>query len=273
MSTLASPDMQHCIAHQKLEMINCCIRKQQARNELLRQRGIMCDRPPSSADTDSDEFHSAEEDTDGSPARIKNSDLHFYLAPEDEESLLQRGEGPTATKDPRTDASSSDDGEGVASVSPTLKLLGSGSPLRIPVTQSEGPMTEDMMERKLADMTQMGTSTAAAEARIQLQSMSLRSDMSAFKAANPKCCLEDFVRWHSPRDYIETEDGSGGVLSERMREPGNLWHQLWGESEACPVARQRALFDATKEALAAIKYVRHTGPSFGSLFIVNCFLL
>lgn len=254
-------------------MINCCIRKQQARNELLRQRGIMCDRPPSSADTDSDEFHSAEEDTDGSPARINNSDLHLYLAPEDEESLLQRGEGPTATKDPRTDASSSDDGEGVASVSPTLKLLGSGSPLRIPVTQSEGPMTEDMMERKLADMTQMGTSTAAAEARIQLQSMSLRSDMSAFKAANPKCCLEDFVRWHSPRDYIETEDGSGGVLSERMREPGNLWHQLWGESEACPVARQRALFDATKEALAAIKYVRHTGPSFGSLFIVNCFLL
>jgi hypothetical protein len=27
--------------------------------------------------------------------------------------------------------------------------------------------------------------------------------MSAFKAANPGCVLEDFVRWHSPRDWIE----------------------------------------------------------------------
>lgn len=43
----------------------------------------------------------------------------------------------------------------------------------------------------------------------------------------PGCCLEDFVRWHSPRDYVEGEG-----LSERMREPGNLWQQLWRESDA-----------------------------------------
>lgn len=53
------------------------------------------------------------------------------------------------------------------------------------------------------------------------------------KAANPGCILEDFVRWHSPPDWIETEpsteaeslDGSDvsstrGQLSSRMQKEG-----------------------------------------------------
>jgi hypothetical protein len=35
--------------------------------------------------------------------------------------------------------------------------------------------------------------------------------VSAFKAANPAACLADFVRWHSPRDWIAPEEGSGGA--------------------------------------------------------------
>jgi hypothetical protein len=31
----------------------------------------------------------------------------------------------------------------------------------------------------------------------------LLSDMQAFKAANPGCILEDFVRWYSPPDFIQ----------------------------------------------------------------------
>ncbi|MCI32866.1 rab3 GTPase-activating protein catalytic subunit-like, partial [Trifolium medium] len=61
----------------------------------------------------------------------------------------------------------------------------------------------------------------------------LLSDMQAFKAANPGCIWEDFVRWYSPPDWIESDastedscssDGSGseslstrGRLSRRMR--------------------------------------------------------
>jgi hypothetical protein len=127
-------------------------------------------------------------------------------------------------------------------------------------------MTEDMMELKLSHMTEMGTSKKAVEERAQLQSMSLRSDMSAFKAANPQCCLEDFVRWHSPRDYIEKDDGSG-QLSERMCEPDNIWQQLWRDSEPRPVARQRTLFDCTKEALIAIKSVAVHAPRHSTYFI------
>ena len=50
--------------------------------------------------------------------------------------------------------------------------------------------------------------------------------MEAFKAANPGCALEDFVRWHSPRDW--TDDGTElGALSSRMSGDGNIWISLW----------------------------------------------
>jgi hypothetical protein len=50
--------------------------------------------------------------------------------------------------------------------------------------------------------------------------------MESFKAANPHATLEDFVRWHSPRDWVDDGHG-GGKLSARMMEPGNLWQELW----------------------------------------------
>jgi hypothetical protein len=206
--------MRHCLAHQKLEMINCCIRKQQARNELVRRRkaggggggggaggGGSGSGAREGDDSDSDEeFHSADEDDD--------EDELVYLAPDAEKTLLAAGTGGATTNAGSSTATATASGstndaqggvsattippptaaaepEGVAEVSADLVLLGSGEPLRVPVTQSEGPMTEDMMERKLEAMTEMGTSDEAIAARTQMQSTSLRSDMSAFKAANP----------------------------------------------------------------------------------------
>lgn len=53
-------------------------------------------------------------------------------------------------------------------------------------------------------------------------------DMQAFKAANPHAVLEDFVRWHSPKDWIEDSDSNlPGCLSSRMSEPSNIWQELW----------------------------------------------
>jgi hypothetical protein len=73
--------------------------------------------------------------------------------------------------------------------------------------------------------------------------------MQAFKAANPGCVLADFIRWHSPRDWItETENGEAledtqGRLSDRMTEPNNLWQELWVASHPIPKAQQKPLFD------------------------------
>jgi Rab3 GTPase-activating protein catalytic subunit len=46
-----------------------------------------------------------------------------------------------------------------------------------------------------------------------MQSACLLSDMEAFKAANPGCCMGDFVRWYSPRDWVQVEavDDDGNV--------------------------------------------------------------
>lgn len=40
-----------------------------------------------------------------------------------------------------------------------------------------------------------------------MMSASLLSDMESFKAANPNGKIEDFIRWYSPRDWIESEQG------------------------------------------------------------------
>lgn len=89
--------------------------------------------------------------------------------------------------------------------------------------------------------------------RTEMQSLSLRCDMRAFKAANPGCILADFVRWHSPRDWALDDETSGttqlgGRLSERMQQPGNLWQTIWDDTSPCPVSKQLPLFDCAKEA-------------------------
>ncbi|CAA2953550.1 rab3 GTPase-activating catalytic subunit [Olea europaea subsp. europaea] len=81
--------------------------------------------------------------------------------------------------------------------------------------------------------------------------------MQAFKAANPGCILEDFVRWHSPSDWMENEtntevnetsDGGDllyvkGQLSRRMQKEGNLWRELWKMAKPVPAVRQTPLYD------------------------------
>lgn len=85
--------------------------------------------------------------------------------------------------------------------------------------------------------------------------------MSAFKAANPDAVFEDFIRWHSPGDWIS--DGSAeressgpqligdwppsGRLSKRMSEQGNFWRKLWNDAPALPAYEQKPLLDPNRE--------------------------
>ena len=64
-------------------------------------------------------------------------------------------------------------------------------------------------------MCRLGTSAEGTHLRARMQSACLLSDMEAFKAANPGSVLGDFVRWYSPRDWIEQEvtDDDGTVRS------------------------------------------------------------
>lgn len=146
--------------------------------------------------------------------------------------------------------------EGQLHVHETLTLLKTGEPMKIPITQDPGFMTEDMVSEQADVFEKLGTSEKATLQRARLQSAQLYSDMQAFKAANPHACLEDFVRWHSPRDWIMDEEG--GHLSARMSEPKNIWQELWGCSKRIPSSRQRPLFNVVVEAEKALQYLENT---------------
>lgn len=206
------PDMRHCMLFQKLQMINCCIQRQRGRNAAVAEGDPKS--PPGTAGSKSSGGAAGAERAAGrragspqSPDRDSDGD-EFYLAPEDEEGAMQRLAALKEAESkgaPRTDAveevkedtSSSGEAqtaEGVAEVHPSLRLLKTKAPLNVPVTQDPGPMTEDMMLLQQEAMTSMGASEEASQARTKMQSLMLRSDMEAFKAANPGCILADFVR-------------------------------------------------------------------------------
>ncbi|CAB4427672.1 unnamed protein product [Rhizophagus irregularis] len=138
-----------------------------------------------------------------------------------------------------------------------LELLKTGEPLLVPETQDMGFMTEDMIREQEELFENLGSSEDATKIRAQLQSVHLKSDMQAFKAANPHAILEDFVRWYSPRDWISDESGdpNKGTLSPRMKEKGNLWQELWRSSKRIPARRQKPLFKYTREAEKALHYL------------------
>ncbi|KAJ3108432.1 Rab3 GTPase-activating protein catalytic subunit [Phlyctochytrium planicorne] len=142
--------------------------------------------------------------------------------------------------------------DGVANAASGLQLLRGGT-LNIPLLQDPCLMTEDMLLEQEKIFENLGTSAEATKIRARMQCAQLKSDMEAFKAANPGCILADFVRWHSPRDWIEDSLGNGH-LSSRMLEPGNLWDEIWQSSDPIPANKQKPLFNIEKEAERTMFY-------------------
>lgn len=163
---------------------------------------------------------------------------------------------------------------GVSHQADTLTLLETGEPVYAPLTQ-EGPLlTEDLAREAEEFVLQTGSVGAGCS--------QLLSDMQAFKAANPGCILEDFVRWHSPPDWTENESGndsdastgggdstsSRGRLSRRMQKEGNLWRELWETAKPVPTVRQAPQFDEDLAVEGVLSVLEDITPSqlFGQLF-------
>lgn len=84
--------------------------------------------------------------------------------------------------------------------------------------------------------------------------------MSAFKAANPDAVFEDFIRWHSPGDWVSEDKADGnsgwppkGKLSQRMSEHGNVWREIWNNAPPLPVSEQKSLLDPVREGEKVIR--------------------
>lgn len=119
--------------------------------------------------------------------------------------------------------------------------------------------TSDQLQQQAAALEALESDPNSSQLRARLQGALLLSDMSAFKAANPGCLLEDFVRWHSPRDLQQDEDGSWR-LSSRMGDSSNLWHQLWSQALPCPVNQQKPLLEPQLEGERVLHYLETLKP-------------
>uniref|UniRef100_A0A7N8YFX7 Rab3 GTPase-activating protein catalytic subunit n=1 Tax=Mastacembelus armatus TaxID=205130 RepID=A0A7N8YFX7_9TELE len=280
------PDLRCCLLHQKLQMLNCCIERKRARDEARkvsegskeRERkvsgGCQSSRPvPESATATSPASSSTREGSVGkSWDSWSDSEDEFF------ECLSDQGEMEAARADGEKDGSKIK-AEGRLHPCNNMTLLNSTEPLYIPVTQEPAPMTEDLLEEQSEVLAKLGTSAEGSHLRARMQSACLLSDMESFKAANPGCVLEDFVRWYSPRDYVEEEviDEKGntvvkGKLSARMEIPGNMWVEAWETARVIPARRQKRLFDDTKEAEKVLHYLAVQKPADLTRHLLPCIL-
>ncbi|XP_042233003.1 rab3 GTPase-activating protein catalytic subunit-like isoform X2 [Homarus americanus] len=222
-----SPDLASTLLHQKLQMLNCCIVRRRTREQSSSNFAT-------DDIEDDDEFYECEEEME-----------------EEERSNGSR--------------SSWDKPEGRLKRCGKLRLIKTNEQLFVPYTQEPAPMTEDRLEEHSDVLLRLGTDSVGSQLRARMMSASLLSDMESFKAANPGAVLEDFVRWYSPRDWIEeaSDDSSQppcGSLSARMQIPGNMWMEVWNNAKPVPARRQKRLFDDTREAEQVLHWLASMGP-------------
>ncbi|KAL0238879.1 hypothetical protein PCE1_004570 [Barthelona sp. PCE] len=100
----------------------------------------------------------------------------------------------------------------------------------VPITFKHKPITAEEHSAEVEAVKVMDQ-----EERLEHYSCTLRSDMKAFKAANPVCTFEDFLQWFSPRDF-------DGKASPRMGEHSR-WTEIWKETQPEPVSEQEPLWN------------------------------
>ncbi|XP_067007890.2 rab3 GTPase-activating protein catalytic subunit [Anabrus simplex] len=234
------PDHRTCLLNQKLQMLNCCIERRLNREKMASSSAP--DAEESESESDEEEFFdcSTEAPTEGGDDTTRKRSRQ-------KRSLWNRPEGRHTRHD-------------------HLRLLKTGDHLYIPLLQQPIPKTEDQVKEDVDVMVHLGTDAQAAELRARIMSASLLSDMESFKAANPDAILDDFIRWYSPRDWIE-EDGvdefgqKKGCLSPRMQIRGNVWADVWEAAKPVPARRQKRLFDDTREAEKVLHFLKAQSPS------------
>ncbi|TMW96499.1 hypothetical protein EJD97_007259 [Solanum chilense] len=268
-------DLSTCLIHQKLHMLSICIDKKRQLNQECPKAGennfflsahvkgdsqIQSDISSEDGDTEASFFECDSLSTPDHP-NDPESDISSFVHSDD----VKLG-------DPKHSACIR---KGSAGIVGSMMLLKSYQNMHAPFTQDPPLMTEDMHEERLQAVEALGESFRFSA---QLEKDILSSDMSAFKAANPDAVFEDFIRWHSPRDW-ENDDNMEkvvsntnavvestnnwpprGKLSERMSEYGNLWRKIWNEALPMPASEQKPLLDPNQEGEKVLHYLETLRP-------------
>eukprot|EP01028_Stygiella_incarcerata_P005348 TRINITY_DN2261_c0_g1_i2.p1 TRINITY_DN2261_c0_g1~~TRINITY_DN2261_c0_g1_i2.p1 ORF type:complete len:913 (-),score=243.03 TRINITY_DN2261_c0_g1_i2:541-3279(-) len=206
-------------------------------------------------ETESDHFESIDEDVENDQQRDQDLEMssdmmssgssseEFFDVLDEEDTYASERKG---AKCPLIRGSS------------TLQSLGSNDDmiLFVPHTQEHVRKTSDRIMEEQAGIAHREEADDQSKGFLQ-EGMEpyLVADMMAFKAANPSCVLEDFIRWYSPVDFQD------GKLSSRMEKDDNAWKRLWNSSmcQPFPASEQVPLFDARKEGERTLMELQKLG--------------
>ena len=220
----SAPNHSTCLVQQKLQMLMCC--GEALKKQAAAQLGSAV---KSGWDDDLDE----NEGTEGDDAAVSQKDW---------------GSEPIESQ--------------------TDRHLLSGRAMKCPAPQQPVPICSDIFEQQQASLASLGTSATGQNTRQWLQRGPLQADIATFKYLNRKengslddVTFADFVRWHSPADFIESPTPSdiqehGEVLSHvslRMRDPSNMWQSLWAQVGPHP---HMPAFNAAEELQLTLRWLR-----------------
>lgn len=247
------PDFSHCLLQQKLEMLNYAMHFEPIVSD---ESGIK--RRANDAATSAESLFEYVESGDLSASAEDGWGLgdESLIVPDVSDDNIENNNNNNENNNESNNNGNENNNVNEAK-EPHLLLC--GEPLVVPAVQDMGAQTEDMVAELEELLMGVGPGKEGTLMRARLQSPQVISDMRAFKAANPRGELADFVRWYSPSDWVGGR--VGGHLSERMSIPGNTWVDLWAEAKACPAAEQRPLFDRTAVTAKALHYLETLRPS------------
>ncbi|KAG7347273.1 Rab3 GTPase-activating protein catalytic subunit [Nitzschia inconspicua] len=168
-----------------------------------------------------------------------------------------------------------------------------GDQVYAPYLQRPYPVTDDVaLERRimLAKSCEGEERRGALQTRLEisqrLQRPKLLSDMSAFKAANPRCTIDDFTKWYGNPGSPLDDYGDDTILdfkcysvenalkesaaqkldraSEAMRvlvSTRDFWGKTWEEAKPVPAAEQNPLFDYSTTVEMVLDYLEQLHPA------------
>jgi len=247
LDAVQQPDLGACLLHQKLQMLDICIRA-------LQKGGA------AAAGLEDTEQQRGEDGPPGEGRRSSSADS-FVSCDADSDAVMADGESGGA------DGVSTDgirlqlaEAKGVVGQLAGARLLeAEHRPVNIPRLQRPAILTEDLMTEREEVLHSLG-SNQLDSVHVRLQGDQLLSDMSAFKAANPGCVFEDFIRWYSPADWAPGEQQPRGRLSKRMAVPGNTWLACWELAQARTASEQKPLFEPGQEGERALHFLETLQP-------------
>lgn len=278
MSNDGTIDTSCCLVHQKLQMLAVCINKKTMERKKHGERDAKeveikpLERSAARKSNSQDILHRARGRSGEGLEDIGNSEASMSYLDDCNEAIRSGSENGSLHQGRRGSAGPAGD----------LMLLKTFQRMHVPSTQDIPIMTEDMHEERQQAIEALSDSLDGKNLHVQLEKEILASDMAAFKAANPESVFEDFIRWHSPGDWIEdsldtTVDGHecighknndvknswppSGRLSVRMSEAGSSWHQIWNNVQAAPASEQKPLFDPDREGEKVLHYLETLRPN------------